>query len=184
MQEQWGSDLEMVIRVLQTAMAPAFLLAAVASILGVLTNRLARAVDRSRDLQGRYRGAAAAERLFIRAELELLVRRKRLVRWAMIFNVSGAVTICIMAGLLFVMGLTSYSQAEVIIGLFAVSMGLIALGLGTLLRETTIAVDESDVAFDRLDAEADGAGDGARDGGAPVAPAPVVAGADAPAGGG
>lgn len=178
MQEQWGSDLEMVIRVLQTAMAPAFLLAAVASILGVLTNRLARAVDRSRDLQGRYRAAAAAERIAIRAELELLVRRKRLVRWAMIFSVSGAVTICIMAGLLFLMGLTSYSQAEVIIGLFAVAMGLIALGLGALLRETTIAADESDVAFDRLDAQEDGAGDAP----GPVTPAPV-AGADAVAGG-
>jgi hypothetical protein len=179
MQEQWGSDLEMVIRVLQTAMAPAFLLAAVASILGVLTNRLARAVDRSRELQGRYRAAAAAERIFIRQELELLVRRKRLVRRAMIFNVSGAVTICIMAGLLFVMGLTSYSQAEVIIALFAVAMGLIALGLGTMLRETTIAVDESDVAFDRLDAQEDGAGDAG-----PVTPAPApVAAGDAVAGG-
>lgn len=178
MQEQWGSDLETVIRVLQTAMAPAFLLAAVASLLGVLTNRLARAVDRSRDLQGRYRAAAAAERIAIRAELELLVRRKRLVRRSILLNVSGAVTICVMAGLLFLMGLTEFSQAELIIGLFALAMGLIALGLGALLRETTIAADESDVAFDRLDAQEDGAGDAP----AQVTPAPA-AGADAVAGG-
>lgn len=172
MQEQWGSDLETVIRVLQTAMAPAFLLAAVASLLGVLTNRLARAVDRSRELQNLYRRASPSERGVLRKELELLVRRKRLIRRSILLNISGAVTICLMAGLLFLMGLTQYSQAELIIGLFALAMGLIAVGLGALLRETTIAVDESDVAFDRLDMHDD---EGLNDGGA---------GGDAGAGGG
>ena len=51
MDGKFGPDLASVISVLQTALTPAFLLVAVGSLLNVLTGRLARIVDRSRDLQ-------------------------------------------------------------------------------------------------------------------------------------
>ncbi|MEY3833713.1 MAG: hypothetical protein RLZZ130_1191, partial [Pseudomonadota bacterium] len=54
MDGKFGPDLAAVISVLQTALTPAFLLVAVGSLLNVLTGRLSRIVDRSRDLQRQY----------------------------------------------------------------------------------------------------------------------------------
>ena len=51
MHPEFGPNLTVVISVLQTALTPAFLLVAVGSLLNVLTGRLSRIVDRSRDLQ-------------------------------------------------------------------------------------------------------------------------------------
>ena len=51
MHPEFGPDLTVVVSVLQTALTPAFLLVAVGSLLNVLTGRLSRIVDRSRDLQ-------------------------------------------------------------------------------------------------------------------------------------
>jgi len=44
-----------VTRLIQLAVAPVFLLTAVGTIIGVLSNRLGRAVDRSRTLEDRLR---------------------------------------------------------------------------------------------------------------------------------
>jgi len=48
-----------VTRLIQLAVAPVFLLTAVGTIIGVLSNRLGRAVDRSRTLEDRFAPAAA-----------------------------------------------------------------------------------------------------------------------------
>jgi MFS family permease len=163
-QEQWGSDLEAVIRVMQIAIAPAFLLAAVASLLNVLTGRLARVVDRSREVNRLLRTEDCDYVRSLRPELAILSRRKRLIRASMLANVAAAIIICLMSGLLFVMGLTSYSQASLIIGMFAVAMVMVALSLIALLGETGLAGTE-----DEPQAAADGS---AQPGTATVADAP------------
>jgi hypothetical protein len=145
LQEQWGGDLEVVVRVLQTALTPAFLLAAVASLLNVLTTRLARAVDRSRELQRSLGESAGKERQAIRDELAIIGKRKRLSRISILFSVTGAVVICIMVALLFLMGISAFSMAELIVSMFTLAMGLIAFALIALLWETTLAAHEVDI---------------------------------------
>lgn len=159
MQEQWGSDLEIVIRVLQTAIAPAFLLAAIASLLNVLTTRLARTVDRSRELQKHLADPTLANRQEMHAELRVVGKRKRIAHIAIMLSIAASVTICVMAGLLFLMGLTSFSAATLIISMFTVAMGLLACSLCALLWETGLAVHEVDSAQHGIDDADDTAGD-------------------------
>src|SRR5437879_12245053 len=68
-----------VTRLIQLAVAPVFLLTAVGTIIGVLSNRLGRAVDRSRTLEDRLRQLQPEGQKAARAELNLLSRRVRLV---------------------------------------------------------------------------------------------------------
>lgn len=142
MQEQWGTDLEVVIRVLQTAMAPAFLLAALASLLNVLTTRLARVIDRSRELQRNFIVATSAEQDGLRQELRLISRRKKLCRASIMLAVLGAIVICFIVALLFLMGLSSFSMATLVIWMFALAMALVAASLAALLWETGLAAHE------------------------------------------
>lgn len=145
MQAQWGADLETVIGVLQVSLAPAFLLAAIASLLNVYTTRLGRIVDRARELRDKL--ATSGDQEFyapIRAELQQIRRRKKLIRLSLLMTIGAAVVICLMVGILFIMGLTSFSRADVVIAMFAIAMGLIAVSLCALLAETGIATYEID----------------------------------------
>lgn len=138
-QGQWGAELELVVAVMQAALAPAFLLTAVAGLLNVMTARLARAVDRARELQRSYRNADDRERSWLAEEFDLIIRRKKLIRLAMLLCVGGAVLICLLIALLFIMGLSRLTLAWLIKSLFAGAMGLIAAALAMLLRETRLA---------------------------------------------
>jgi ABC-type transporter Mla maintaining outer membrane lipid asymmetry permease subunit MlaE len=150
MQEQWGQDLEIVVKVLQVSLAPAFLLAAIASLLNVYTTRLARIVDRSRELQKLLPDAVDEARAKTLSELRMVAKRKKLVRASLLLSILAAVVICLMVGLLFLMGLTSFSRAEIVIAMFAVAMALIAASLVGLLAETGLASHDIDVAIDDL----------------------------------
>ena len=77
--------------VVQSSVAPVFLLTGVASTLAVLTNRLSRIVDRARKLEERLEGhPGSAKRL--NADLAVLARRARYI------NV--AISLCAIAALL------------------------------------------------------------------------------------
>ncbi|HMU21763.1 MAG TPA: DUF2721 domain-containing protein, partial [Sphingorhabdus sp.] len=68
---QWGVELESVIRVVQTALTPAFLLVAVGSLLNVLTGRLSRIVDRSRRLEEKHAQVSGKDLVNLVLELRL-----------------------------------------------------------------------------------------------------------------
>lgn len=142
MQEQWGEELEVVIRVLQVALAPAFLLAAISGLLNVVTGRLARVVDRTREVQDELSRQSGEAGQGLRDELIVLGRRRKLVRRSMQLGVAAGMVICLMVALLFVMGLAQFSMASVIVTMFSFAMRLIAASLGALLMETGLAGQE------------------------------------------
>lgn len=76
-------------KLIQSALAPVFLISGVASTLVVLTNRLARAVDRARKLESEE---PVAEPHHIEQELKVLARRA--------FYINTAISMCGMAALL------------------------------------------------------------------------------------
>src|SRR5437868_4699747 len=85
-----------IVPVIQLAIAPVFLLTAVGTLIGVLTNRLARAVDRSRALEEHLAGYAGEAAHPILGELEILRRRKRLIYLAMSLDVICALFVGLM----------------------------------------------------------------------------------------
>lgn len=139
LQVQWGVELEAVIRVVQTALTPAFLLVAVGSLLNVLTGRLSRIVDRSRDLEDRHAQVSGTQLVRLVLELRLLEKRMRIVGRSILLAVLAAVCVCVMIGLLFLMGLTDYSAAEMIVAVFLVALVLLSGSLASFVREVSIA---------------------------------------------
>jgi hypothetical protein len=137
--ENWGPQLEAVIHVLQTALTPAFLLVAVGSLLNVLTGRLSRIVDRSRDLQAKHDLAGAGDLPSIVTEQRIMERRMRVVGRSILLSVLAAVMVCIMIGLLFLMGLTDYSEPLVIVGVFVLALVLLSWALLAFVHEVWLA---------------------------------------------
>lgn len=88
--------------VIQLAIAPVFLLTAVGTLLGVLANRLGRAVDRRRVLTTVLPQLGAELAVLARRELDFEHRRIRLVYVAISLAVMCALLICMLIALAFI----------------------------------------------------------------------------------
>lgn len=139
MDGKFGPDLAAVISVLQTALTPAFLLVAVGSLLNVLTGRLSRIVDRSRDLQRQYADTTGQAHERVVRELRIIEKRMRVVGSSILFAVLSAISVCIMIVVLFVLGLTNSSAAWVAVALFMLALALLSACLFQFVREIRLA---------------------------------------------
>ena len=139
MDSKLGPDLAAVISVLQTALTPAFLLVAVGSLLNVLTGRLSRIVDRSRDLQRQYTETEGAAHDRVVRELRITEKRMRVVGSSILFAVLSAISVCIMIVALFVLGLTNTHAAWVAVALFMLALALLSACLFQFVREIRLA---------------------------------------------
>jgi hypothetical protein len=122
------------------AIAPVFLLTAVGTLLGVLSNRLGRVVDRIRALDAVAADLDAKARIACDSELALLSRRMRLVYTAM----TSAVFCALFVGLLMVAAfLDAFIVADLwqTVGVLFIAAMLAFIGsLCVFLREIFLAV--------------------------------------------
>ena len=136
------SNLTDVTHLIQLAIAPVVLLNAVASIIGVLINRLSRAVDRTRVLDDRLRLNRAEPGGVERDQLELLVLRRRL--WLIYLALTCEVLCALFVGLLiaagFVGAMLGVNTSRGIASLFVLAMAAFIIGLTVFLREIFLAV--------------------------------------------
>ena len=124
--------------VIQSAVAPVFLLAGIGAFLNVCVGRLARIVDRSRSLEPRLLASRGDEHDRIIQELRLLDRRIRIVNAAVLLSVSAAVLICLVVILLFAGRLAGLQFGTEIALLFIAAMLATAGGFAVFLHETRL----------------------------------------------
>jgi uncharacterized protein DUF2721 len=129
-----------VARLIQLAVAPVFLLTAVGTIIGVLSIRLGRAVDRSRLLEERLRQLQPEGQKAARGELDLLSRRVRLVYAAMVLSVVCALFVGLLIAVAFVDAFINIDLSKFIGLLFIGAMLAFILSLLVFLREIFLAV--------------------------------------------
>ncbi len=131
-----------VAHVIQLAVAPVFLLTAVGTMLSVMTNRLARIIDRARVLEAKLEAAHPDHpeaTVKLHTNLATLSRRADLIGHAITLCTSTAVLVCTVIALLFVGDYIRYDMSLPIALLFILAMLLLVLGLINFLREIFIA---------------------------------------------
>jgi Protein of unknown function (DUF2721) len=127
-------------RLIQLAIAPVFLLTAVGTIIGVLSNRLGRAVDRSRLLEDRLRQLQPEGQKAAREELGVLSRRVRLVYGSIVLAVVCALFVGLLIAVAFVDAFINIDLSKFIGLLFIGAMVAFILALLVFLREIFLAV--------------------------------------------
>jgi hypothetical protein len=128
-----------VARVVQTAVAPVFLLSGVGVTLTVLTNRLGRIIDRARLLESRLPAAAPAEAGALHAALATLSRRAQLIHRALTLSTACAILVCVLIAALFIGAFFRLDLSVVIAALFVLAMAAFIGGLVSFLREIFLA---------------------------------------------
>jgi hypothetical protein len=137
---QQVTSIEAIAQVIQLAVAPVFLLAGIGGLLGVLSTRLGRIIDRARIIERRIpQTQSDAQRQLLRGEATALWTRIDLINWAIRLCVSGALTVCLVIVTLFVGDFVAFNLAAAIAVLFVIAMVLIISGLLFLLREVGVS---------------------------------------------
>ncbi|HXZ58985.1 MAG TPA: DUF2721 domain-containing protein [Steroidobacteraceae bacterium] len=125
--------------VVQSSVAPVFLLTGVASTLGVLTNRLARVVDRARALEERLE-KEPARRGALLADLKVLERRSRYINAAISMCAVAALLVALVVVSLFADAFLGLELAKAIAMLFVAAMVCLAVAYMAFFLEVRIAV--------------------------------------------
>ncbi len=125
-------------RLIQSAVAPVFLLSGVAATLGVLTNRLARIVDRARTLEDRLENRPGAA-LSLHHDLAVLSRRSRYINAAIMMSALSALLVALVVISLFANAFFDARLAASIAILFSGAMLCLIGAFGAFLLEVRIA---------------------------------------------
>jgi hypothetical protein len=125
--------------IVRLALAPVFLLSGIGAFLNVLASRLARIVDRSREIEPKLLASRGAQHDRWISDLKIVDRRMRLINWATALTVTSAVLTCLVVVLLFAANLVRARLGTEIAWLFMASMLTIGTGFGVFLLETTVA---------------------------------------------
>ena len=133
------SGITAIAHVIQLAVAPVFLLTGVGALLAVLTNRLARIIDRARVLEERLAVLGETERHASEADLRTLSERARHINRAISLSVTCALLVCALIVALFG-GTFLETDVSGLIGLvFIIAMLALIVALVSFLLEISIA---------------------------------------------
>ena len=136
-----NSHIMAIAEVIRLAVAPVFLLTAIATMVNAMNTRLVRVVDRRRVTQDRIKDAAGTAQLEpLKDELRLLIRRSRLIYLAILFAVLSALLICVVVAGAFLGALISVDVAKGVAVSFILAMSAMIISLGMFLREVYLGV--------------------------------------------
>ncbi|MFM8466509.1 MAG: DUF2721 domain-containing protein [Oxalobacteraceae bacterium] len=134
--------------IIQLSIAPVFLLTGVGTNMLVLTNRLARIIDRTRMLEEKLEMRSTEEgsriRPILMKELDVLFSRARKINRAIFLSTSCALLICLVVAILFVADAMDLKLVTPIASLFVLAMVSLTGSFVYLLREILQATDFQD----------------------------------------
>jgi hypothetical protein len=127
-------------QIIQLAIAPVFLLTGVGTNLTVLTNRLARIIDRSRTLEELVNtNGAPSLTPAVREELDELYQRSHLINRAITLSSTCALLICLVIAALFVGDALDLHLDKIIAALFVTGVMALIGSFIFFLREIFVA---------------------------------------------
>jgi hypothetical protein len=129
------TSVEALIPVLQTAIGPVILISGIGLLLLTMTNRLGRAIDRSRSLSAERLTADDAGRARIDRQLVILWARARTIRLSISLAAISALCAALLVIVLFVTALVAAGSAWLVAALFAACMASLIASLVVFLHD-------------------------------------------------
>jgi hypothetical protein len=135
---------------IELSIAPVFLLAGIGALLSVLTQRLARAVERGRNLERDFAELDETGRRCALVEMHLLDRRIAVVNLAITACTAAALFVCVLIAMMFIASLADFAFGRPIAWLFIITMFLLIAGLLFFLWEIRLAIRALQVGRDQM----------------------------------
>lgn len=129
----------MIAQTIQLALAPVFVLVAIGNILNLLSGRLGRVVDRSRQLQDRFTRTEGPDREELVAEIRMIDQRISLITRAIRLMVIAGLSIGVTVAVLFLEELVRLNLQRLAAATFLLAVGLLMWALVLFLREIQVS---------------------------------------------
>lgn len=133
-------EVSTIAHVIELAIAPVFLITGIGALLAVMSNRLARIIDRARQIEGKWPDLIQTQKLDAKAELSTLESRAKLASFAINFCAFAALLVCLLIATLFIDAFIGTNLRWFVGGLFVLSMFSLSGGIVCFLREVHIAM--------------------------------------------
>ena len=133
-------DIDNLAKAIQLALAPVFLLTGIGALLGVMTGRLARIVDRGRAFAEGKVTPVFTDHPSIALERQSLEPRRRLTSIALTATTIAALLVCVLIAALFVEVMVQTPLNWLISAFFAAAMFALLIGLAFFLCEVHLAM--------------------------------------------
>lgn len=130
---------EAIAHVIQLAVAPVFLLTGIGAMLGVLTSRLGRIIDRARTIEARMTVASDDLRAVYDRDLDTLAWRAKRINFAISLCTTAALLVCAVIVTAFVGAFLATDVSMWVGWLFVFAMLALIGALLSFLREIFIA---------------------------------------------
>ena len=136
------TDLSHLSQVISHALAPAFLLGAVAGFVSILVGRINGIIDRVRTLN--MIGDGDSPRSCLKSDIPRLKRRARLLNAAIRLALASGISTTLLVVLAFASAFLGLRHEPVAGALFMLALGLLGAALFTFAREVWVGLNEFD----------------------------------------
>jgi hypothetical protein len=128
------------IPVLQTAIGPVILISGLGLLLLTMTNRLGRIIDRSRSLLDDYGERSAISRSKVDREIQVLWKRARRIRSAILLASLSCLGASLLIIMLFLISLSGYNVPLLISAIFILTMTCLIFSLVYFLGDVNLTL--------------------------------------------
>jgi CBS domain containing-hemolysin-like protein len=135
-----GIEVVDIAHAIDLAVAPVFLLSGIGVLLGVLTNRLARIVDRARKVEENLRQAPVSAPDDGREQLRVAARRAKFINVSITLGTVAALLVALVVAALFASTFVPLNLAGPVAVLFVLAMAALVGALLSFLLEVRIAI--------------------------------------------
>ena len=136
----FSQEVSTIAHVIELAIAPVFLITGIGSLLAVMSNRLARIIDRARQIEDKWPNLKQAQILDAKAEFICLAKRAKLASYAINFCAFATLMVCLLIATLFIDAFSGTNLRWFVGSLFVLSMFSLSGGIVCFLREVHIAM--------------------------------------------
>ena len=142
-------SLSSLLPIIQLAITPVILISGMGALMITLTNRMARIVDRTRELAEMIPEADADERHHLEDQLDIMWSRTLMIRRAVTSNGLSMLVSCLLIVVLFAAAMFDWNMRVVVLLLFAASIVLLTASLVDFLRDIFVSLHALKLQVDR-----------------------------------
>jgi len=142
-------SLSSLLPIIQLAITPVILISGMGALMITLTNRMARIVDRTRELAEEIPDADPDERKHLESQLDIMWDRSLMMRRAVTCNGLSMLLACLLVVALFGAALYEWNMKFVVLILFGASIMLLTASLVDFLRDIYVSLHALRLQVDR-----------------------------------
>lgn len=142
-------SLSSLLPIIQLAITPVILISGMGALMITLTQRMARIVDRTRELAEKIPEADPDERSHLEDQLDIMWRRTLMIRRAVTSNGLSMLMSCLMIVALFAAAMFEWNMRVVVLLMFAASISLLTASLVDFLRDIFVSLHALKLQVDR-----------------------------------